>query len=94
MQRNRPASSSEFREQIVELFREECTPEALARGFGPTAQTIYNRVKRADLGAGVRTDGLTTEERGELLRRRRENKQLEMKREFPKKAAARLGFRS
>jgi putative transposase len=43
-------------------------------------------VKQADLDAGVRSDGLTTEEREELRRLRRENKQLRIEREIPKKS--------
>ena len=45
-------------------------------------------MKQADLDAGVRSDGLTTEERDELRRLRRENKQLRIEREILKKAAA------
>jgi len=88
MQRNRPPYSPEFRQQILELVRAGRTPEELSREFEPSAQTIYNWVKRANLDAGVRTDGLTTEEREELRRLRRENKQLKIEREILKKAAA------
>ena len=88
MQRNRPPYPPEFRQHILELVRAGRTPEELSREFEPTAQTIHNWVKRADLDAGVRTDGLTTEEREELRRLRRENKQLKIEREILKKAAA------
>jgi len=57
-------------------------------GRPPLAETIHNWLKRADLDAGVRADGLTTEEREELRRLRRENKQLKIEREILKKAAA------
>lgn len=49
----------EFREQMVELVRAGRTPEELAEEFEPSAQTIRNWVKRADLDQGVRSDGLT-----------------------------------
>jgi transposase len=78
----------EFREQMVALVRSGRTPESLSREFEPTAQTIHNWVKQADLDAGRRTDGLTTAEREELRRLRRENKQLKIEREILKKAAA------
>jgi transposase len=45
-------------------------------------------LKRADLDAGRRTDGLTTDEREELRRLRRENRLLQEEREILKKAAA------
>jgi len=73
---------------MVELVRAGRTPEELSREFEPTAQTIYNWVKQADLDAGIRKDGLTTEERAELRRLKREVKQLRMEREILKKAAA------
>ena len=88
MQRHRPAYPPEFRQQILELVRAGRTPEELSREFEPTAQTIHNWVKQADLDAGVRSDGLTTQEREELRRLRRENKQLKIEREILKKAAA------
>lgn len=78
----------EFRQQMVELVRVGRNPRALAREFEPSEQTIRNWVKQADLDAGRRTDGLTSEEQGELRRLRRENRQLKLEREILKKAAA------
>jgi len=88
MPRTREPYPPEFRQQMVELVRAGRTPSELSREFEPTAQTITNWVKQTDLDAGVRTDGLTTEEREELRRLRRENKQLRVEREILKKAAA------
>ena len=48
------------------------TPEELARKFEPTAQSIRNWLRQADLDDGKRTDGLTTGEREELRQLRRE----------------------
>jgi transposase len=45
-------------------------------------------VKQADVDAGRRTDGLTTAERDELRRLRKENKNLRIEREILGKAAA------
>ena len=88
MGKTRPPYPPEFREQIVALVRAGRSPEELAREFEPTAQTIRNWTAQADRDAGLRTDGLTTEEREELRRLRREIKQLRMEREILKKAAA------
>jgi len=88
MPRTREPYPPEFRQQMVELVRAGRTPSEVSREFEPTAQTITNWVKQTDLDAGVRTDGLTTEEREELRRLRRENKQLRVEREILKKAAA------
>jgi transposase len=73
---------------MVELVRKGQTPEQLARRFDPSAQAIRNWVKQADLDEGRRADGLTTGEREELGRLRRENKTLRQEREILKKAAA------
>ena len=73
---------------MVELVRSGRSPEELSREFEPTAQTIHNWVKQTDLDAGLRSDGLTTEEREELRLLRRENKRLRMEQEILKKAAA------
>jgi len=64
------------------------TPEALSREFEPTAQSIHNWVTQADRNEGRRSDGFTIEERKELVRLRRENRQLRMEREILSKAAA------
>ena len=60
----------------------------LASEFQLAEQTIRNWVKQADLDVGRRSDGLTSEERVELTRLRRENKQLKIEREILSKAAA------
>jgi len=88
MPRSRPPYAPEFREQMVELVRAGRSPEELSREFEPSAQTIRNWVKQSDLDPGVRTDGLTSDEREELRRLKRENKQLKLEREILKKAAA------
>ncbi len=88
MPRTRPAYPPEFRQQMVQLVKAGRTPEELSREFEPTAQTIHNWVKQSDLDGGVRSDGLTSLEREELRRLRRENKQLKVEREILSKAAA------
>jgi len=78
----------EFRQQMVELVFAGRTPEALSREFEPSAQTIHNWVKQAERDRGKRKDGLTTLEREEMVRLRRENRQLKLEREILSKAAA------
>ena len=77
-----------FRRQMVDLIRAGRTPEELAREFEPTAQSIRNWVCQADIDEGRRDDGLTSEEREEVRRLRREVKQLRLEREILAKAAA------
>jgi transposase len=73
---------------MVELVRAGRGPEELAREFEPTAQSIRNWVRRADLDEGRRRDGMTSSERDELRRLRRENRQLRLEREILAKATA------
>ncbi len=77
----------EYRQQIVELYRAGRKFSELAREFEPSEQTLRTWVKQAEVDAGRRTDGLTTEEREELRRLRRENRTLKLEREILKKAA-------
>jgi transposase len=78
----------EFRQQILELVRAGRSPDELAQEFEPTAQTIRNWIKQAELDHGQRQDDLTSEEKAELARLRKENKQLRLEREILSKAAA------
>jgi len=78
----------ELRRRLVELVRSGRNPEELAKKFEPTSQTIRNWVKQAALDEGRKEDGLTTQEREEIRKLRRENKRLREEREILKKAAA------
>lgn len=88
MPRSRKPYPPEFRQQMVELVRAGRTPEELSREFEPSAQSISNWVAQADRDGGKRKDGLTTVEREEIVRLRRENRQLKLEREILSKAAA------
>jgi len=73
---------------MIELVRAGRSPEDLAKEFEPTSQTIRNWVTQDDRDDGRRHDGLTTVERQELVKLRRENRQLKVEREILAKAAA------
>ena len=88
MPRTRKPYPPEFKRQMIELVRAGRTPEELAKEFEPSAQAIRNWVSRADRDEGRRADGLTTAEREELRRLRREIRQLKIEREILSKAAA------
>jgi len=88
MPRSHPPYPPEFRRQMVELVRAGRTPNELAREFEPTAESIRNWVKQAEIDEGQRSDGLTTDEKQELACLRRENKQLRLEREILAKATA------
>lgn len=80
--------TDEFKKKLITLVRGGRTPEELSRQFEPSAQAIRNWLAQADRDEGKRQDGLTTSEREELARLRRENERLKEEREILKKAAA------
>ena len=93
MPKTRPPYSAELRRQMVELVRAGRDPTDLAREFEPSAQAIRNWVVQADRAEGHREKpaaaaGLTSDEREELVRLRRENKQLRLERDILCRAAA------
>ncbi len=88
MRKSRPPYPAEYRQQMVDLVRGGRTPEALSREFEPSAQSIWNWVRQAERDEGIRSDGLTTEEKEELRHLRREVRVLREEKEILKKAAA------
>jgi transposase len=84
-----PPYPEEFRREAVALVRssEKSIPQ-LAAELGVSPQSLRNWAKQGQLDAGERRDGLTSEEREELRRLRRENRRLEQERDILKKAAA------
>lgn len=88
MPKTRPPYPLEFRRQMIELVRTGRTPRELAREFEPSYETIRAWVRQADRDEGRSASGLTTQEREELRRLRRETRQLRLEREILAKAAA------
>ena len=78
----------EFRQRVIDLARAGRNPDDLAKEFELAAQTVRNWVKQSEIDTGRRTDGMTTAERDELSKLRKENKQLKTEREILSKAAA------
>ena len=91
MVKTRPPYSPEFRRQIVELVRAGCDSDGFVRAFEPTARSIRHWVAMADRRDGRREEKVeivTPAERDELIRLRRENKQLRQERDILSRAAA------
>ena len=59
MPKSRTPHPPEFRRKIIELARSGRSIESLAREFEPSANTISNWLKQADLDEGVRGDRCT-----------------------------------
>jgi transposase len=85
MPRSKPPYPAELRQRILDLIRGGRTLASIAREFEPTETTIRNWIAQADRDAGIRSDGLTTDERKELNQLRRENRTLREEREILKK---------
>ncbi len=78
----------QLRRRMVELVRSGRSPDSLAEEYEPSGQAIRNWVNRSERDAGKRQDGLTSGEKGELARLRRENRALREERAILAKAAA------
>lgn len=86
--KTRPAYPEDFRREAVELLRQGRTPGELAKALGVSPQTLRNWRRQDQLDHGERDDGVTSDEREELARLRRENTRLRQERDLLKRAAA------
>jgi transposase len=88
MGKTRPPYPPEFRAEAIRLVRSGGLSQSqVARDLGVSTFTLRNWLRQTEIDAGER-EGLTTEEREELRRLRKENKLLREEREILKKAAA------
>ena len=88
--RRRRKYTGEFKAETVRLVRESGESiEQVARNLDLTESALRNWVRQAEIDVGRGLAGaLTTEEREELRRLRRENQRLKLEREILKKATA------
>lgn len=87
--RPRRSFTPEFKAEVVELVRQDGnTVASVARDLDLTETAVREWVKQADLDHGRRNDGLTSSERAELARLRRENRVLREERDILKRATA------
>jgi transposase len=90
MARDRRKFDPEFKAEAVGLVKAGRGVSAVARELNltPSALTRWVQQSRVDAGEGPPTGELTTAEREELRRLRRENRILHMEKEILKKATA------
>ncbi len=89
MPKSRPPYPEEFRANAVKLLRSSGKSQRdVANDLGISTNSLREWAKQTDRDAGRRKDGLTSDEREELARLRRENRVLTEEREILKKAAA------
>jgi len=84
-----PEYPPEFRAEAVRLVREGGRQVSVAaKDLGVSAESLRHWVAQADLDGGRRKNGLTTDERQELVRLRRRVRDLEEDKVILKKATA------
>ena len=88
MPKTRPAYPEQFRREAIELLRAGRSPRELAESLGVSQQTLRNWRRQDQVDRHDRDDGLTSDEREELRRLRRENARLVQERDLLKRAAA------
>jgi transposase len=87
--RSRRSFTDEFKAEIVELCqRGDRTIGQVARDFDLTETAVREWVKQHERDAGERLDGLTSSEREELTKLRRENRRLQQDVDILKRATA------
>jgi transposase len=86
--RPRRSFSKEFKAEVVELFRTSGkTVREVARDLDLTESAVREWVRQAEVDGG-RREGLSTAEREELARLRKENRVLREERDILKRATA------
>jgi transposase len=80
--------AGQFRREAIERLRRGRTPRELSESLGVGQQTLRNWRRQDQIDRHEREDGVTTDERAELARLRRENVRLRQERDLLKRAAA------
>lgn len=88
MPKKRPPYPAPFKQQILELVPSGRSIAELAREFEPSEEAIYTWIMQADRDQGKHADILSTKEREELQRLRKENHGVQQERDVLAKAAA------
>ena len=88
--RQRRKFTAEFKAEAVRLVKASSkTVGQVAKDLDLTETALRSWVRQADIDAGLGTPGaLTSDERAELVRLRREHRQVTAERDFLKKCAA------
>jgi len=88
MPKTKPPYPADFRARIIELMRSGRSLNGLSKEFEVSNQTLRSWRRQAEIDTGERIDGLTTDEKAELAKLRREVGVLREERDILKKAAA------
>lgn len=88
MEKTNERYAPEFRRQIIELVRAGRKPAELSSEFEPTPWSISLWVKQEARDVGQGDGGVASEEHSELVRLRRESRQLKEEREILSESAA------
>ncbi len=97
MPTSKPPYPAEFRNQMVDLFHAGRTIAELSREFGVSTQSISSWIAQASVDRGKaprNKDVLTSAEREELSRLRRQVRQLQQERDILAKATAWFAVKS
>lgn len=87
--RPRRSFTAQFKAEIVDLCqRGDRTIGQVAKDFDLTETAVREWVRQAELDAGSRSDGLSSDEQAELAALRRENRRLREDVEILKRATA------
>lgn len=79
----------EFRARAIELARQgDKTVEQTARDLGISSSCLHRWLSQDERDSGTRADGLTSEEKRELVQLRRDKRRLETENEILRRAAA------
>lgn len=89
--RKRTHYTSEFKQQIIELYRSEKTKRPLVIDYDLTPSALDRWIKQANTTGSFKERDNFTDEQKELIALRKQNQQLKMEVDILKQAALILG---